>query len=70
MASRGFETVEEKFNRCKGELRATQSEMSLLLDEGRAATTEARIEQMRRVLQLMKRWAHQAEELATVLGMD
>jgi hypothetical protein len=62
--------LEEDFGRCKREFHAIQSEMDLLLSEGRAATMEGRIDQMRRALQLMKRWAGAGERLAAILGVD
>jgi hypothetical protein len=62
--------LEEEFERCKREFHGIQSEMNLLLSEGRAATTEGRIDQMRRALQLMNRWAGAGERLAAILGVD
>ena len=62
--------LEEEFEACKSEILAIQSLMNLLLSEGRALTTEGRIDQMRRALQLMKRWARAGERLAAILGLD
>jgi len=62
--------LEEEFQRCKRDIQAIQSEMDLLLSEGPAATMEGRIDQMRRALQLMKRWAGAGERLAAIFGAD
>jgi hypothetical protein len=63
-----LKVLEEEFERCRHEFHAIQSEMNLLLSEGRAATTEDRIDQMHRALQLMNRWAAAGERLAAILG--
>jgi hypothetical protein len=63
-------TLDEEFEGCKSEILAIQSQMAVLLSEGRAPTTEGRIDQMRRALQLMKRWAAAGERLAAILGVN
>jgi hypothetical protein len=64
--------LEVKFERCKREFYAVRSEMDLLLSEDRATTEEGCTDQMRRGLQLMKRWADAGERLraaqAAILG--
>jgi hypothetical protein len=62
--------LEEEFEGCKSEFLAIQSQMTVLLSEGRAPTTGGRIDQMRRALQLMKRWAGAGERLAAILGVN
>jgi hypothetical protein len=62
--------LEKGFERCKREFESIQSEMNLLLSKGPAATKSGRITQMRRALQLMKRWARAGEQLAAILSVD